>query len=72
MSCYGASESRPPLCSLSGHARQAQLGDIVREDAVDVVELRVCERFLRLYDFDIVTHAGVEALTGQIQRSPAT
>jgi len=39
----------------------------VGEEAVDVIELRVGHRLLRLHDLSVVTHAGAEALPRQVQ-----
>jgi hypothetical protein len=46
-------------------AGERELGDVVSEDAVDLVELCGGERLLRLDDFDVVGDAGLEALAGE-------
>ena len=42
--------------------RQAQLRQIVSEDAVDVIQFRASHRLLRLYHLHVVGDTGVEAL----------
>src|SRR4051812_35559964 len=47
-----AEKFRQTLFRLAHRARQTQLRDVVREHAVDVVELRRGQRLLRLDDLD--------------------
>ena len=49
-------------------AGQAELGEVVGEDAVDGVQFGGSERLLRLHHLDIVGDSGVEALTGKVER----
>jgi len=50
-------ELRQGCGRVSERARQTQLGQIVREHAVDIIEVRAGHRFLRLHDLHVLAHA---------------
>src|SRR5580704_8743005 len=58
-------ESRKTLRGAAHRSRQTQLRHVMREHAVDVIQLRGRHRCLRLRDFDGIRDACLETLPGQ-------